>query len=309
MIRRIAALLCCLFIAACTTERVEIEERPANPLVKEPGQELAGFTANPLLPGGGGLGAETMNVTTEEELKKIDNGADGELIWTDPDNPDADIPGLTAAFENRRKGNGWLSDLGRGIKLAKREGRPLLIWFHNSITSPKSKQLASHLLETEKFDIWSQDRIIRVKLDGGAGMDETSGNTARYSTSSITNLARRYGLQHIPALVVINSRGKICTRIDGYNGFLSELEIQLEHGITLAEESYEAYKKELTGKGYREWTSRKGEKLFAKLQRYDEKKGAVYLREPGGRVSRTPLVRFCKADIELLDAHARGEQP
>ena len=137
----------------------------------------------------------------------------------------------------------------------------------------------------------------------------TATATARSSTSSITNLARRYGLQHIPALVVINSRGKICTRIDGYNGFLSELEIQLEHGITLAEESYEAYKKELTGKGYREWTSRKGEKLFAKLQRYDEKKGAVYLREPGGRVSRTPLVRFCKADIELLDAHARGEQP
>lgn len=308
MIHRLSVLLCCLLVAACSTHK-ELDERPANPLSGEQGQQLAGFTANPLLPGGGGLGAETMKVTTEEELKKVDNGAEGELIWTDPDNPDADIPGLTAAFENRRKGNGWLNNLGRGIKLAKYEGRPLLIWFHNSVTSPKSKQLAAHLLETEKFNIWCKDRIIRVKLDGGAGMDETGGDNARYSTGSITNLARRYGLQHIPALVVINPRGKICTRIDGYRGFLAEVETQLVHGVEQAEQSYATYKKELMGRGYRDWTSRRGEKLFAKLQRYDDKKGVVYLREPGGRVSRTRLERFCKADVNYLDAHARGETP
>ena len=70
MSRCITALLCSLMLAACTTREI-VEEKPTNPLSQEPGQELAGFTANPLLPGGGGLGADTMRVTTEEELKNL----------------------------------------------------------------------------------------------------------------------------------------------------------------------------------------------------------------------------------------------
>ncbi len=304
---RIISLFCLLVaLTACSPTRETLDERPANPLSGEPGQELAGFTANPLLPGGGGLGADTMKVTTEAELKQVDNGADGELIWTNPDDPDADIPGLTAAFENRRKGNGWLNNLGRGIKLSRKEGRPLLIWFHNSVTSPKSKQLGTHLLETEQFNLWCKDRVVRVKLDAGASMDEATTKNSQYSMSSINNLARRYGLRHYPALVVINPRGKITARIDGYNGFLAEVEEELEQGVKNAETSYSTYKEDLRSKGYRDWTSRKGEKLFARLQRYDEKNSAVYLREPGGRVSRTRLERFSKADIDYLDEYARA---
>lgn len=302
----LALLSTLLLTVACSTRDV-VEELPDNPLSQEPGQELAGFSANPLLPGGGGLGAETMHVTSEEELKKIDNGAEGELIWTDPDNPDADIPGLTAAFENRRQGNGWLGNLGRGLKLSRREGRPLLIWFHNSVTSPKSKKLGAHLLDTPKFDYWCKDRIVRVKLDAGAGMDETSTGNARYSTSSISNLARRYNLKHVPALIVVDPCGKITARIDGYEGFVTEVEAELKVGIETAEKNYRAYHAKLSQRGYRDWRSRKGETMFAKLQRYDEKNQIVYLRTPGGKVSRTRLVKFCKEDIDYLDAHARGE--
>lgn len=305
---RLTVIACGLFLAACTT-REEIEERPDNPLTSETGSELAGFSANPLLPGGGGLGTETMKVTTEEELKNIDNGAEGELIWTDPDNPHADIPGLTAAFENRRQGNGWLDNLGRGIKLARREGHPLIIWFHNSVTSPKSKTVGNQLLETAKFDVWCKDRVVRVKLDSGAGMDETSAGNSRYSPSSINNLARRYGLSRIPGIVIICPRGKITATIDGYSGFIGEVERTIIDGVESAEKSYKEYKDNLREKGYRDWTSRKGVKLFAKLQRYDEEKEAVYLREPGGRVSRTRLAVFCDEDVNYLDNIADNNKP
>ena len=70
MSRRITALLCSLLLAACTTREI-VEEKPSNPLSQEPGQELAGFTANPLLPGGGGLGADTMRVTTEDIFRSM----------------------------------------------------------------------------------------------------------------------------------------------------------------------------------------------------------------------------------------------
>lgn len=305
---QLTIFISCLLLAACTT-RNEVEETPANPLSSETGSELAGFSANPLLPGGGGLGAETMKVTTEEELKNIDNGAEGELIWTDPDNPDADIPDLTAAFENRRQGNGWLSNLGRGIKLARKEGRPLIIWFHNSVTSPKSKMVGNQLLNTAKFDVWCKDRVVRVLLDGGAGMDETAGSgNSRYSPSSITNLARRYGLSRLPGIVVLNPRGKITARIDGYNGFIGSVEKAILEGVQEAEKSYAEYKDNLREKGYRDWTSRKGQKLFARLQRYDEEKEAVYLREPGGKVSRTRLALFCEEDVAYLDNIAREKE-
>ncbi len=306
MKRGITALLCCLVLLGCTTREV-VEEKPVNPLSQAPGQPLAGFTANPLLPGGGGLGADTMHVTTEEELKNVDNGAEEELIWTNPNDPDADIPGLTAAFENRRKGNGWLGNLGRGIKLARREGKPLIIWFHNSVTSPKSKEVGAALLETKKFDIWCRDKLVRVKLDAGASLDESTGKRARYSMSSIDRLARRYGLKHYPALVVVSPRGKITARIDGYDGYIASVERELKLGVENAQNSYTLYKDKLKERGYREWKSRKGVKLFAKLQRYDEANAVVYLREPGGRVSRTRLERFCKEDVAFLDAHARGE--
>ena len=300
--------LAILALTACSTRQV-LEEKPDNPLSQTPGEALAGFSANPLLPGGGGLGAETMHVTSEAELRNVDNGAEGELIWTDPDNPDADIPGLTAAFENRRQGNGWQGNLGRSIKLARREGRPLLIWFHNSVTSPKSKKLGAHLLDTAKFDYWCKDRIVRVKLDAGASMDETAGGNARYSMRSINDLARRYGVKRYPALVIIAPRGHITARIDGYDGFVGEVESELKLGVENAENNYTAYKQQLRSRGYRDWHSRKGQTIFAKLQRYDEKLQVVYLRDPGGKVTRTRLDKFSKEDIAYLDAHARGEFP
>ncbi len=305
--KQLCALLCSLTLAACTTT-TELEERPENPLApQDANQPLAGFSANPLLPGGGGLGAQTMRVTSEEELKKVDNGSDEELIWTDPDNPDAEIPGLTAAFESRRQGNGWLGNLGRGISLARREGRPLIIWFHNSVTSPRSNRLGAHLLDTPKFNVWCQDRIIRVKLDAGASMDEATGDSARYSMRSINALARRYGLSHFPGVVVVDPRGKVTARIDGYDGFVGEVEGELKLGVEQAEQNYTNYKNELTQRGYREWRSRRGDRLFAKLQRYDEVNQVVYLRDPGGKVSRTRLDRFCREDIAYLDEQARNK--
>ena len=71
----------------------------------------------------------------------------------------------------------------------------------------------------------------------------------------------------------------------------------------LCEADYKAYKKELKAKGYREWTARRGKAtIFAKLMRFDEKNNYVYLKEPGGKVTKTRLESFCKEDITYLDS-------
>jgi hypothetical protein len=40
--------------------------------------------------------------------------------------------------------------------------------------------------------------------------------------------------------------------------------------------------------------------LFARLQRFDEVKQLVYLKEYGGRISRIKLQRFCKEDRDFV---------
>lgn len=263
-------------------------------------QQAAAETGNPLLPNKGDPGAVNYNVSTSEELEKIDNGAEGEVYFTDPDNPDKEIEGITAAFESRRNGNGWMSDYGRAVHFAHRESRPLLIWFHDSVISPKSSQLGEQLLDTPKFNAWCKDRVVRLKLDSGAELKDDKAQ-ARYSRNTIENLARRYGLRKRPSLALISPRGKFIVGIDGYSGFLQEVDDVIRKGVEDCETDMEQFKATLEPKGYRTWRSASGNmSLFAKLQRFDEQKQLVYLKEYGGRISKTKLSRFSQEDIDYI---------
>lgn len=268
----------------------------------------AGFMNNPLLPGANNPNAINMSVTSEADLRKVEGSTDeDDIIWTDPDNPDAENAELDAAFENRRQGNGWLTDYGQALKLSRRQGKPLIIWFHDSVTSPKSKTLGKDLLETDSFDAQCKDRTIRFKLDSGVAIDETGRRNSRYSLSAINRLARKYGIDRRPGVVVICPHsGKVTARINGMDGFVHDIHQELLTGIQTAEASYEAHKKKLIAQGFRTWTERTGKStLFAKLMRFDEKNNFVYLKDPGGKISKTRLERFSKADIAYLDEHAR----
>ncbi len=304
------AIVLALLLPACSfmQQREVVEERPS--MEKEPMTEAQAIASigNPLLLNRGASDAVNYNVQTSEELEKIDNGAEGEVYFTNPDDPEAEIAGITAAFENRRQGNGWLDDYGRAVRLARRESRPLLIWFHDSLTSPKSRMVGTQLLETPEFSEWCKDRVVRVKLDAGASIDERTQKTARYSLRSINEMSRRYGLTRKPALLVISPTGKITAKIDGYDGFIAGVEIELRAGVAEAEKDVAALRRKLEERGYRTWhAARGGRTLFARLQRYDEAKNVLYLREYGGRVSRTPLSRFSKEDIAYVDEQARED--
>ncbi len=299
------ALACgsALLLAACA-QRTVVDERPDEQQARE-AAELARL-GNPLLAHQGDPNAVNQVVQSSEELEKIDNGAEGPVYFTDPDNPDAEIEGITQAFESRRRGNSWIMDYARGVKLARREGRPMILWFHDSVTSPKSKDLGAQLLETPEFGSWCQDRVVRIKFDSGAAIDEQSKGKYKYSLTTIKNMASRFGIRHRPGLVVFSTNGTIIDSIDGYDGFVAGVEIQLKAAVQNAEKEFERFKKRLEPRGYRDWHAAKGKsKVFAKLQRYDEEKGVVYLKEYGGRVSRTRLKEFSQADVDFLDEQAR----
>lgn len=257
------------------------------------------------------LNSINYNVSTSEELAKIDNGAEGDVYFTDPTNPDKEIEGITAAFEARRRGHGWLSDYTQATRLSRKERKPLIIWFHDSVISPKSKTLGAQLLNTKSFNNWCEDRVIRLKLDSGASLDDTRPMRVKYSAGAINSLARRYGLRRKPALAVISPDGQLMDKVDGFDGFLDEVRSTIEHGVEASEKKEQAYRAELVQKGYRDWTNARGDKrLFARLHRMDEIQGMVYFKEPGGKISHTPLQNLSQEDMALVDEYTRdsGDQ-
>ncbi len=307
---RLLPLSLALLLSACSLfeQREVVEERPSDDKPAMTMEQAAANIGNPLLLNRGASDAVNYNVQTSEELANIDNGAEGEVYFTNPDNPEEEIEGITAAFENRRHGNGWMDNYGRGVRLARRESRPVIIWFHDSVTSPKSRILGTQLLDTSAFSEWCRDRVVRIKLDAGASIDERTSGSSRYSMRSINGMASRFGITRKPGLVVISPNGKVMTTIDGFDGFLAGVELELKAGVTAAEKEFESFKKTLQGRGYRTWRAARGNgSIFARLQRFDEARQVLYLREYGGRVSRTPLARFCKEDIAYVDEHARSQ--
>ena len=299
-LRDLSLCLLSMALAACIRDRAS-EVELSSPESADAMEQAAANMGNPLLANKGDINAVNVSVHSSEELESIDNGSQEELIWTNPDDPNAEIPGLTQAFENKRLGYGWQADMGRAIQLARREEKPLLIWFHDSQTSPKSNALGSEYLTTKEFDDWSHDRIVRLRLDSGASQGDDALGKARYSSQAINALQRRYGLKKKPSFAVITPSGKIAARIDGFDGFLSGFVQELRAGVEQAQREYKQYKQGMRERGYREWHARRGDKVvFAKLMRYDADKQIVYLKEPGGRVTSTKLASFSTDDVEYL---------
>lgn len=310
--RAVRSVMLCFglsLLAACSFQQQNKPEETGEDELRDPNKPRMGFEdpslpgMNPLLTGGAvDPNAQSYNVTTSEELAQIDNGAEGEVYFTDPDNPDADIEGITNAFEMQRSGNVWLGHYGRATRTAHRECRPLIIWFHDSVIAPDSASLGEALLDTPEFDEWCRDRVVRVKLDTGADLAEHKpGTTVRYGREAIDRLARRYGLKRKPALAVISPQGKFVMGIDGYDSTAAQIEGLLKEGVILAEKEILEYQKKLEPKGYRTWTSATGEvSVFARIQRYNPEKQMLYLKEYGGRIQSLKLHRLCKEDQEIV---------
>lgn len=297
--RQVLLLLGFSLAASCTT-RKEIE-RPDNEDPSVAAEQALANLGNPLLANKGDLNAVNVSVSSSEELEKIDNGSDEELIWTDADHPDAEIPELTEIFEHKRQGTGWQSNMSRSIKLARRREQPLIVWFHDSVISPRSNALGSQYLTTREFLDWADNHAVLLRLDSGASQDDKRADNAPYHADSINTLQRRYGLTRKPSFAILTPHGKIAARIDGFDGMLPGFIIELKEGVARADKEFAQYKDRLAERGFRNWTSANGGRsIFAKLMRFDIDKGVVYLKESGGRITRTKLTHFCHEDIEYL---------
>lgn len=291
-------------LSACSwmMEHTE-EEIKVAPQSGVSGAQVGGMPAG-LLGEGNENQAKQLIATTQEEMMKIDSGA---VYFTDAHNPDAYIPGLDEAFEQKKLTQRWYHSYEQALREARREGKAIMIWFHHSAGSPPSKKLGDELFYTKSFETWAKDNIIRVCYDQAETFEnERNAQKRRRMRDYVQKAPAKFGVRGSPVVLIYSPDG---TKVDTIRGFYSgqtqHYFDQIKNSTNLATERYEEFKEKMKSRGYRSWMGTNGKETFAKLSRYAEKDGTVWLRELDGHIFRTKFTSLSPNDQQwILDQKA-----
>ncbi|NNC88755.1 MAG: thioredoxin family protein [Akkermansiaceae bacterium] len=257
------------------------------------------------LEGGGGTGGAGSGTTAV-----LPGGLtpDSDIVWTDPDDPDAELPGLEDTLATQKKNRGpWEISHVEAKRLAMRAGKPLLVWFTNSQSSPVCQTLSRELFSTGDFDGWAAEHLVRLRLDfnvrgSGAASDDKMDDRIR-KVDYLETLKKRYKVGGYPTVLVMAPDGTVMGRYRGYRkGSPDFYWGRIKSATGLAEDHHGKWVDRMEGRGYREWTDTKGRTVFAKLLRYH--RGDMILVEPDGRRLKAQERQLSSADRLWI----KGEQ-
>jgi protein disulfide-isomerase len=266
------------------------------------GDSGLGATAGAMPGGRPGSGAADLSQITPEE----------EIVWTDPDDPDARIPELDTLLKAPSRGP-WEQSETVALRTAVREGKCVLIWFTDSLRSSPCKTLDRELFSTPDFEKWAEKNLVRLRVDAnidaavrGKKFEDRSDEMDFKSRAAeqVKKLKKRYRVFGNPTLVVLSPQGEVISRYRGYRRGNSDfLWGQIKSALISGEKSYASWRKRLEKQGYREWRDRRGRKVFAKLIAYQN--GELLLIEPGGQRARTREKRLSDADRLWIEQKKR----
>ncbi len=216
---------------------------------------------------------------------------EADILYTDPDHPEAGIPELATLLAAPKRGP-WEESVTIAKQRSAREGKPLLIWFTDSQSSPMCKALSQDLFSTSEFGNWATDKLVRLRVDANVVADDPGLTLDEKNERLVVlkhyaaDLKKRYKVMGYPSLIMLSPSGEVVGRYRGYKrGDAEFLWGQLKHAEAVSTEAYKGWRTGLENKGYREWQDRKERKVFARLTSYSN--GTLTLIEPDGTRSRT----------------------
>jgi thioredoxin-related protein len=247
------------------------------------------------------------NVTARLSPEQITPAED--IVYTDPDNPEAGIPELATLLADNKRGP-WEDSETLAKNRSIREGKPLLIWFTDSQSSPMCKAVTQELFSTNEFGNWATEKLVRLKVDAVANFDDKDMDLAskedlRTRIMSYNKaLKARYKILGYPSFIMLSPSGEVVGRYRGYKrGEADLLWGQFKHGEAVSSNSYREWRSSLEKRGYREWQDRKGRKIFAKLTSYS--KGKLTFIEPHGVRSQTQETSLSDTDRAWITEQKR----
>lgn len=229
-----------------------------------------------------------------------------DIVFTDPDNPDAGIPELETLMAAPKKGP-WEDSETIARQTAAREGKPILVWFTDSQRSPICKALTQELFGTKEFGKWARKNVVRLRVDSNVAASKESSMTMddwQNRKSNIANYVKRMKKQYRvighPTVVMLNPSGEVLWKDSGYRrGQADFFWGIIKQNVAASSSAYESWRKGLEDKGYREWKGKGSRKVFAKLISYSE--GTLVLVEPGGERYRTNESRLSSSDRKWIE--------
>ncbi len=242
---------------------------------------------------------------------QIELTPEDDIVFTDPDNPDASLPELSTLLSAAPKRRSpWEQSETIAKRRAAREGKPLLIWFTDSARSPMCKALSRELLATPEFETWAAENLIRLRVDANVKVDDPDlalGDKESRMVDLkhyIARMKKQYKILGNPVLVMLNPGGEVIGRYRGYKSGDADYTWGLiKQGQAASAHAYQGWRSSLEKKGYREWRDRLDRKVFAKLASYDD--GMLILVEPDGTRSRTHENKLSDADREWITEQKR----
>jgi thioredoxin-related protein len=236
---------------------------------------------------------------------------DSEIVFTNPDDPDAEIPELSKLLAEATKRRGpWEVSENIAKRRALREGKPLLVWFTDSMQSPMCRALSQELFSTPDFEKWAGEKLVRLRVDANVKIeDESLGLDEKESLrinaqKEVARLKKQYRVLGHPSVLMLGPGGEIIGRYRGYKrGEADYLWGQIKHAEAVAADTRGQWRADLEAKGYREWKDRSGRAVFAKLTGYSN--GSLTLIEPDGTRSRTREDRLSDNDRAWIDEQKR----
>lgn len=288
-------------IVSCgTTGKIEKKDsdHPFGASEIPPEMRRGGGSTPPIMTGGtavvAGGNKPLLSLTPEEDI-----------VYTNPDDPDAGLPELATLLTNPKSGP-WEQSETIAKQRSTREGKPLLIWFTDSQRSPMCKAVSQELFSKHEFGDWATDKIIRLKVDANFVKDKESTESIDDSEDRrvrvrdyAAELKKRYKIMGYPSMIMLSPSGEVVGRYRGYKrGDAQFLWGQLKHSEAVSSMAYQSWRTGLEKKGYREWSDRKDRKIFARMTSYS--KGNLTFIEPNGTRSKTSEINLSNKDKQWI---------
>jgi thiol-disulfide isomerase/thioredoxin len=277
------------------------EDQPFGPTGIPPALRPALPQATATVSPGGNQGTQAAGLPSRIEILPEED-----MVFTDPDNPDAPLAEFAELPAPIKQGTWEVSET-KALQLAARDGKAVLLWF-TATNSPLCRSVDQELFSDPAFAAWADEHLIRLKVESNPRISSDTIGGRLHRELEIRNyvqdLKKRYRIMGTPSFVLLNSSGEVLGRYRGYKrGDARHFWGQLKHGVGVSEKRHAAWRASLEQKGYRNWTDRKGRVIFAKLSRYSQ--GEVFFITPDGSRSKTHESNLSKADRDWIAEQKR----
>jgi len=250
-------------------------------------------------PGAGqGLAAAEISVALANHPSQ-DN-----IVCTDPDNMDANIPELQKLLAAPKR-DIWQKSESEAKRIAIREGKCVLIWFTDSVRSPVCKTLSEELFGKHEFGEWAKEHLVRLIVDQSALMARGEKYDSEVVTQEyVEQMKKRYKALGTPTVIMLSPKGEILAKYRGFKKGQGEFFWgQIKYSAGVGESEYQAWLQKLEKQGYRHWTDKQNRRVVARLVSYN--KGTLVMVEPDGNRCRTDEGKLSDQDRDWIKAEKK----